>query len=211
MRGSNDCCRTPMEPVDSDTACSNIVLSTVHGAKGLEFDAIFIPFMDWNPEGGRKDQPPPYMLERAPNSGDYLLASRPDRLTGEKDPLYAWLSKLRSKRQLGEARRLFYVAVTRARRQLVMSGLARKKASSFSTSGQNPLGWLSKHYGIDELCAIDRIACPQEAECPGTGEWKRSARGADGFFVQLEPDSSACEAHPLESSRPEFRAGGIRT
>ena len=192
------------EPVDPDTACSNIVLSTVHGAKGLEFDAIFIPFMDWNPEGGRKDQPSPYMLERAPNSGDYLLASRPDRLTGEKDPLYGWLSKLRSKRQLGEARRLFYVAVTRARRQLVMSGLAKKKGSSFSTSAQNPLGWLSKHYGIDELCAIDRITCPQEAEWPGTGEWKRSARGADGFFVQLEPDSGACEANPLETNRPEL-------
>ena len=192
------------EPVDPDTACSNIVLSTIHGAKGLEFDAIFIPFMDWNPEGGRKEQPPPYMLERAPNSGDYLLASRPDRLTGEKDPLYAWLSKLRSKRQLGEARRLFYVAVTRARRQIVMSGLAKKKGSSFSTSAQNPLGWLSKHYGIDELCAIDRITCPQVAEYSGAGVWKRSARGADGFFVQLEPDFGACEAHPLEGSRPEL-------
>jgi ATP-dependent exoDNAse (exonuclease V) beta subunit len=192
------------EPVDPDTASSNTVLSTVHGAKGLEFDAVFIPFMDWNPEGGRKDQPPPYMIERAPNSGDYLLASRPDRLTGEKDPLYAWLSKLRSRRQLGEAKRLLYVAVTRARRKLVMSGLAKKRGSSFSTSAQNPLGWLSKHYGIDELCAIDRITCPEEAECAGTGDWKRSARCADGFFVQLEPDCGACEAHPLESSRPEF-------
>ncbi|MGA2733825.1 MAG: UvrD-helicase domain-containing protein [Syntrophobacteraceae bacterium] len=192
------------EPVDPDTASSNIVLSTVHGAKGLEFDAVFIPFMDWNPEGGRKDQPPPYMLERAPNSGDYLLASRPDRLTGEKDPLHAWLSKLRSKRQLGEARRLFYVAVTRARRQLVMSGLAKKKGNSFSTSAQNPLGWLSKHYGIDELCGIDRITCHQQAEWAGTGQWKRSACGADGFFVQLEPDLGSCEAHPVESSLPEF-------
>ncbi|MGA2227504.1 MAG: PD-(D/E)XK nuclease family protein, partial [Syntrophobacteraceae bacterium] len=155
-------------------------------------------------EGGRKDQPPPYMLERAPNSGDYLLASRPDRLMGEKDPLYAWLSKLRSRRQLGEARRLFYVAVTRARDKLVMSGLARKKGNSFSTSAQNPLGWLSKHYGIDELCAIDRITCPEEAESDATGEWKRSASGADGFFVQIEPDYGACEAHPLESSRPEL-------
>ncbi len=192
------------EPVDPDSASSNTVLSTVHGAKGLEFDAVFIPFMDWNPEGGRKDQPPPYMLERAPNSGDYLLASRPDRLMGEKDPLYAWLGKLRSRRQLGEARRLFYVAVTRARGKLVMSGLARKKGSSFSTVAQNPLGWLSKHYGIDELCAIDRFTCPEEAESDATGEWKRSARGADGFFVQIEPDFGACEEHPLESSRPEL-------
>src|SRR5208282_1887773 len=41
-------------------------------------------------------------------------------------------------------------------------------------------------------------------ECAGTGDWKRSARSADGFFVQLEPDCGACEAHPHESSRPEL-------
>ena len=192
------------EPVDPDTACSNIVLSTVHGAKGLEFDAVFIPFMDWDPEGGRKDPRPPYVLERAPNCGDYLVASRPDRLTGEKDPLYALLSKLHSKRRLGEARRLFYVAVTRARRQLVMSGLAKRKGSSFSTSGQNPLGWLSKHYGIDELCAINRIACPEQTPYGGAGESKRTARGTDGFFVQLEPDSGDWTAHPPDSKQPEF-------
>ncbi len=196
--------RKAYEPVDPDTACSNIVLSTVHGAKGLEFDAVFIPFLDWNPQGGRKDQPPPYMLERAPCSGDYLLAPRPDRLTGEKHPLYAWLRKLRSRRQLGEARRLFYVAVTRARRQVVMSGLAKKQGNSFSTSAESPLGWLGKHYGLDRLCGIDRIACPQEAECAGIDKWKRSARGADGFFVHLEPDSGTCEAPPVESGQPEF-------
>jgi ATP-dependent exoDNAse (exonuclease V) beta subunit len=85
-----------------------------------------------------------------------------------------------------------------------MSGLAKKKGNSFSTSAQNPLGWLSKHYGIDELCGIDRITCHQQAEWAGTGQWKRSACGADGFFVQLEPDLGSCEAHPVESSLPEF-------
>jgi len=204
------------EPVDPDTALSNVVLSTVHGAKGLEFDAVFIPFLDWNPEGGRKDQPPPYMLERAPCSGDYLLASRPDRLTGEKDPLYAWLRRLRSRRQLGEARRLFYVAVTRARRELVMSGLAKKKGNSFSTSAENPLGWLGKHYGIDELCGIDGISCPEQAEC--RSEWKRSVRGVDGFLIHLEPTGGTADlagrggagglqeasARGSESSRPEL-------
>src|SRR5208283_3438932 len=111
-------------------------------------------------------QPPPYMLERAPGSPDYLLAPRPDRLMGEKDPLYALLRKLRSRRQLGEAKRLFYVAVTRARHELVMSGLARQKGDHFSTAAESPLGWLSEHYGIDELCGIDRIARPQETEIP---------------------------------------------
>jgi ATP-dependent exoDNAse (exonuclease V) beta subunit len=217
------------EPVDPDTAHSNIVLSTVHGAKGLEFDAVFIPFMDWNPESQRKEQPPPYMLERSPCSGDYLLASRPDRLTGEKDPLYSRLRRLRSRRQLGEARRLFYVAVTRARHELVMSGLVKKKGTSFSSSAESPLGWLDKHYGLDELCGVDRICCPGQAGDVDAGaglardslaaygilrgqgpllqegqlsEWKMSDRAGDGFLVHLEP------AGDVDNYAPAGRAGG---
>ena len=192
------------EPVDPETASSNIILSTIHGAKGLEFDAVFIPFLDWNPNGGRKDQPPPYMLERAPGSPDYLLAPRPDRLMGEKDPLYTMLRKLRSRRQLGEARRLFYVAVTRARHQLVMSGLAKRKGDSFSTAAESPLGWLSEHYGIDELCAIDRIAWPKEPETASAAEWKRSTHSDDGFIVEVEPECGTCDAIPPESTPPEI-------
>jgi ATP-dependent exoDNAse (exonuclease V) beta subunit len=191
------------EPVDPDTARSNIILSTVHGAKGLEFDAVFVPFMDWNPESQKKDRPPPYMLERSPVSGEYLLAPRPDRLMGERDPLYDRLRKLRSRRQLGEARRLFYVAVTRARHELFMSGLVRKKANSFSNSAESPLGWFEKHYGIDKLCGIDRIDRPEPAVDIDTGSdpaeaaglmleslllgCKRSASADDGFFINLEP------------------------
>ncbi|HYA42849.1 MAG TPA: UvrD-helicase domain-containing protein [Syntrophobacteraceae bacterium] len=175
------------EPVDPDTAHSNIVLSTVHGAKGLEFDVVFIPFMDWNPESRRKELPPPYILERSPCSGDYLLASRPDRLRGEKDPLYARLRKLRSRRHLGEARRLFYVAVTRARHELVMSGLVRKRANSFSSSGESPLGWLDKHYGIDELCGIERVLRPEQTGGPAAGAGPAIESGA-GFAGDLQAE-----------------------
>lgn len=131
-------------------------------------------------------------------------------MTGEKAPLYEWLRKLRASRQSGEARRLFYVAVTRARRELVMSGLVKKKGNSFSTEAESPVGWLSKHYGIDPLCGIDRITCPQEAECAGVGVWKNSVRCKDGFFVQVEPGfaqiepvCSAFEAIPPGSTPPE--------
>lgn len=190
------------EPVDPDTASSNIFLSTVHGAKGLEFDSVFIPFLDWNPESGRKELPPPYILERA--GGGLILATRPDRLTGEKSLLYEWLRRLRLKRQSGEAKRLFYVAVTRARRQLVMSGLARKKENSFSTAGEGPLGWLSRHYGIDALCGLDRIACPEEADSADVAAWKSSARSEDGFLVHVEPDCGEFEETPAETARQEM-------
>jgi len=201
------------EPVDPDTAHSNIVLSTVHGAKGLEFDAVFIPFIDWNPESQRKEQPPPYMLERSPCSGDYLLASRPDRLRGEKDPLYARLRKLRSRRRLGEARRLFYVAVTRARHELVMSGLVKKKANSFSSSAESPLGWLDKHYGIDELCGIDRVCCPEQAGGVAEGaDLARDSLTADGIHPVSLPRSRGSlqqEAQLLEWKRSASAGDGF--
>ncbi|SPF49096.1 DNA helicase/exodeoxyribonuclease V, subunit A [Syntrophobacter sp. SbD1] len=201
------------EPVDPDSASSNIVLSTVHGAKGLEFDTVFMPFMDWDPESRRKDLPPPYMIERAPHSGDYLLASRPDRLTGEKDPLYTLLRKLRSKRQLGEAKRVFYVAVTRAKSELVMSGLVKKKADSFSTDAESPLGWLGKHYGIEAVGPPAGFATqtfgggennPTAPSHASADEWKRSTRYADGFIVNIEPDCGDGEVRPIETIVPEF-------
>jgi ATP-dependent exoDNAse (exonuclease V) beta subunit len=203
------------EPVDPDTAHSNVVLSTVHGAKGLEFDAVFIPFMDWNPGSQRKEQPPPYMLERSPCSAEYLLAARPDRLTGEKDPLYARLRKLRSKRQLGEARRLFYVAATRARHELVMSGLVRKKSNSFSSSVEGPLGWLNKHYGIDELCEIEKIFCPEQAggAAAGTGHRIDTGRGFAGDLaaacgIQLRQGPPLQESQLLEWKKSVLASDG---
>ena len=71
------------------------------------------------------------------------------------------------------------------------------------------MGWLGKHYGLDRLCGIDRIVCPQEAEGGDAGEWKSSARCEDGFlvqvepeFVQIEPDCSTIEAIPLDNKPP---------
>jgi len=46
---------------------------------------------------------------------------------------------LKNQRVLDEARRLFYVAVTRARQRLVMSGLARQdKQGNWQGSGDSP-------------------------------------------------------------------------
>jgi ATP-dependent helicase/nuclease subunit A len=46
-----------------------------------------------------------------------------------------------------EARRVFYVAVTRARQRLVMSGLAKQdQKGHWQISGHSPLAWLKEHY-----------------------------------------------------------------
>ena len=157
--------------------------------------------------------------ERAPGSGDQLLAPRPDRLMSVDDPLYTWLRRLRTKRQIGEARRLFYVAVTRARRELVLSAVVRKKGGGFSTGGQGALGWLDEHFALDELAAMAEINCSREEQATAdtTGRWKRTAQYQDSFRVLVEPEPDVSTARPgqtvsveidlapFEREKPAFR------
>lgn len=194
------------EPVDPETASSNVFLSTVHGAKGLEFDSVFIPFLDWNPVTGKKTQPPPYMLERAPGTGDYLLAPRPDRLMGGEDPLYKMLRDLRKNRQLGEAKRLLYVAATRAKRELVMSAVVKKRGNGFAIAGDTPLGWLNRHYSLAEMTGLDQLEIPQEVACAEPAQWQTSAKSSDDSFgVLVEPPAFVAPAAGAGSARVENR------
>jgi ATP-dependent exoDNAse (exonuclease V) beta subunit len=61
-----------------------------------------------------------------------------------------------------EARRVFYVAVTRARQRLVMSGLARlDKQGNWQSSGDSPLTWLKEHYRLDLPPAGAAVSWPE--------------------------------------------------
>lgn len=84
-------------------------LVTAHSAKGLEFDTVFVPRV--TPQHGygsvRTDDDPPFPAG---------LLSRDDRSPRE--------------RALAEARRLFYVACTRAERRLVLLSKKTKHLSS---------------------------------------------------------------------------------
>lgn len=163
------------EPVDPETASSNVFLMTVHKAKGLEFDTVYLPFLDWNPEGRERRDPPPYILERVPGASHrHLLAVRPDRQRGMPDPVYKCLRDLQVGRRRGEAKRLFYVAVTRARQELFLSGILSKgrgKETSFGFARKSPLAWLEAHYGLKAELGLENGASDGETgECGGDGE-----------------------------------------
>lgn len=89
-------------------------LVTAHGSKGLEFDTVFVPRVSpthgYGSTKSRGESPVPRGLER--------------RIEGMKDVA-------EKERLQGEARRLFYVACTRAERRLV---LLAKKNKTRSTS-----------------------------------------------------------------------------
>lgn len=179
------------EPIDPDTATSAVSVMTVHKAKGLEFDTVYLPFLDWHPIRSERSAQPPYLLERVPGSSDrYLLAARPDRRRGEPDPIYQWLHRLQMDRRWGEAKRLFYVAVTRARSKLLLSGVLpwQGKNGGPSLPSQTPLSWLDTHYELKESLELAGYEKPEDESEPDPGKWEKEWRPrSEDFRVLVEP------------------------
>jgi ATP-dependent exoDNAse (exonuclease V) beta subunit len=133
----------PPDPRAQDAA---VELLTVHGAKGLEYDQVYIPFLDWQPLKNESTTPP-FLLEEIPGSRLHGLALARPYLQEKQSSLYRLLRNLKERRILEEARRVFYVAATRARRGLVMTGVIKQnKSGDFTPPEASPLGWLWQHY-----------------------------------------------------------------
>ena len=97
-----------------DENCVQVM--TVHGSKGLEFPVAFLPFLD---QKFRYDTPP-YMDASA---GIAFAAPHPSK-PGEtiRTPFLEVLKRASDSNREAEEKRIFYVACTRARDLLVLSG-----------------------------------------------------------------------------------------
>ncbi|MDO9529633.1 MAG: UvrD-helicase domain-containing protein [Syntrophales bacterium] len=138
------------EPVDPTASRSPVEMMTIHKAKGLEFDCVFLPFMDWRPLASGPKTPPPYLLERMPGTGEkHLIAMGRDRRTEEPTATYRLLNKIRKEREWGEAKRTFYVAATRARDSLIMGGVVKSKDEAVFAPDKSVLSWVMGHEGLN--------------------------------------------------------------
>jgi ATP-dependent exoDNAse (exonuclease V) beta subunit len=121
-----------------------------------------------------------------------------------------------------EARRVFYVAVTRARQRLVMSGLARlDKQGKWQTSGDSPLAWLKEHYRLDLPPAGSAVSWPSPGmdvelvtevqSLAGETAPPRDLPAAWDFFPEAAPfevsfPSSLSPSPDATATRPETEA-----
>jgi ATP-dependent helicase/nuclease subunit A len=149
------------QPPDPQAQASSVEILTVHGAKGLEFDQVFLPFLDWQPLKS-EDKTPPFLLEEIPGRNLHGLALARPYVQEKQSSLYLVLRDLKNQRVVDEARRVFYVAVTRARQRLVMSALARlDKKGNWPVSGESPLAWLQEHYRLNLPPAGSAVSWPE--------------------------------------------------
>ncbi|WP_116364134.1 UvrD-helicase domain-containing protein [Parahaliea mediterranea] len=105
---------------DAGGAGARVQIMTLHKAKGLEFDHVFIPALG---KGSRSDERALFLWDEITTSGGasgFLLAADDHSDSGSAG-LYNYLASQRKRKRLLENTRLLYVGATRAIRRLTLS------------------------------------------------------------------------------------------
>ncbi|HSY49531.1 MAG TPA: UvrD-helicase domain-containing protein [Thermoanaerobaculia bacterium] len=114
-----------MEPSLIDEASDAVRILTVHAAKGLEFDTVILPDLEFPSKSAE------IFLVDEPRS--LVLGGQVQTLSGHYGRAGdVPLKEIGSKREEAENRRLFYVAVTRAKEEVVFVTNAKPRKEGFA-------------------------------------------------------------------------------
>jgi ATP-dependent helicase/nuclease subunit A len=105
-----------------------VQLMTIHRAKGLEFDHVFVPSLDRNLNRGQEPLLRWLDLPRKEGESDLIMAPVPAIGDDEGGEVSAYVKRLTSRRAANEQTRLLYVAATRAKQTLELSAAPKTKA-----------------------------------------------------------------------------------
>jgi ATP-dependent exoDNAse (exonuclease V) beta subunit len=136
----------------SSAGDDSVVLSTIHGAKGLEWPVVMLAGLD--SDFARTEVTSRYY---APE-GALILQIKRDNDDPLKSAANAALVDAARMRDEAEGRRLFYVAMTRARERLVMSSSYAYPEPRWEPGRlDRPVKWLAGALGIAEPLAEGRV------------------------------------------------------
>lgn len=113
---------------------ASVRIMTVHAAKGLEFPIVVLPFL----EGQIRARP-----TGALSDGEEWFCS--SQASGSALQMY--LAELENQRQVEEEKRVFYVALTRAKDMLILCSSGPQRNSSRPTMRT----WLEKHFNFESV------------------------------------------------------------
>jgi DNA helicase-2/ATP-dependent DNA helicase PcrA len=161
-----------VQPAESDS----VKLMTVHAAKGLEFECVFIPAVAAS--RGRSG----YVMSVFPDTraGNPLTSYRtlPYAVREDAEHLPRYRGKLSEfreevrERAAEDERRLFYVALTRAKQRLFVS------AAWWYGRGDRPKGPSEFWDELEGLASDGLVDLTEKAECPEDNPIVESLRGA---------------------------------
>jgi ATP-dependent exoDNAse (exonuclease V) beta subunit len=105
-----------------------VQIMTIHRAKGLEFDHVFVPGLDRELNRGREPLLRWLDLPRRLGQSDLVMAPVPAIGDDAGGSVGVYLKRLMARRGANEQTRLLYVAATRARQTLYLSAAPRTKS-----------------------------------------------------------------------------------
>jgi ATP-dependent helicase/nuclease subunit A len=179
-----------LEAVAEEEGADAVRLLTIHAAKGLEFKVVIVA------DAGRDKAPPPPDEILALSDGRFGFRVA-DPVTAKRRGAFDYddVREARRQEEDAERRRLYYVAMTRAKERLIVSGsIDREKKADAST----PIGWvLSQLDATDELATAE--AAPVELERNGARLLVRVDRfDARAWADEPPPGEPEPEAGQLE-------------
>jgi len=179
----------PMEGEGLDA----IRLMTIHRAKGLEFPVVVVADL------GRSVRPPSELVRVTADGRLGIRIARAGGSGRESALAYTAIGDEQKQAMEGEERRLFYVAMTRARERLVLSGALQFEGfmgEGATKKGGGPAVWVAPAF-VPELGEV------LEA---GGGEVQRS-----GVRIAVRigrPEDPCQEPEPVEVAKPPEPANG---
>lgn len=109
-----------------------VKVMTIHGAKGLEFDTVIVPEMGRGASSSDRDLL--IWSERIGEDGQPRLKLAVQPKKKDADPAYKEIKDELDTKERNELKRLFYVAVTRAKNQLFLLGSVKSKEGKTKVS-----------------------------------------------------------------------------
>ena len=132
-----------------------VQIMTMHKSKGLEFDTVFLPQLHRKP---RADDKPLILVDKqtaiAEEAQELFLAPFEQRHEKSSNTVYAHLWHLQRQRVRNEAARLLYVACTRAKKRLFLSGCVLKEDGELKAADSQSLLALL-HPGLSDFQFIE--------------------------------------------------------
>src|SRR5262249_4383361 len=147
-----------LEAVAEEEGADAVRLLTIHAAKGLEFRVVVVA------DAGRDKAPPPTDEILALSDGRFGFRVA-DPITSERRGAFAYeeVREARRQEERAERLRLYYVAMTRAKDRLIVSGAIDPARTADEST---PIGWVLGQ--LDARAELERVGVdPVELERDG--------------------------------------------